>query len=67
MPPKFTNVSRKNSIHLEVVALSFFNFNFPFPTREEIEAVKEFARSCPEMLDGRELRIIKEFLGGDFE
>jgi len=34
---------------------------------EEIEAVKEFSRSNPEMLDGRELWILKEFLGGGFE
>jgi len=67
MPPKFTNAFRKNSIHLEVVCLSFFNFNFSLPTREEIEAVKEFARSNPEMLDGRELWILKEFLESEFQ
>ena len=47
--------------------MDFFNFNFPLPKREEIEAVKELARSSPEMLDGRELWILREVLGGEFQ
>lgn len=64
MPPKFTNVSRKNSIHLEVVALSFFEFKNP--TAEEIEYVLQQAKENPESLDGRDMWIFRMLKGGDF-
>ena len=42
------------------------NFNFPYPTGEEIKVVQELAKFSPEMLDGREMWILQNFLGGDY-
>ena len=41
------------------------NFNFPSPTGEEIKSVRELAKFSPELLDGRELWILRNFIGGD--
>jgi len=64
MPPKFPNTFRKNSIHLEVVHLSFFDFKIP--TAEEIERVLQQARDDPGSLDGRDMWIYRMLKGGDF-
>ena len=44
----------------------FSKFDFSLPSQEEIRAVKEIADSNPELLDGRELWILKEFVESDF-
>ncbi|MBN1940910.1 MAG: hypothetical protein JW772_01885 [Candidatus Diapherotrites archaeon] len=41
--------------------------NFPAPSREEIKAAIQIARNNPEDLDGREMWILKEFVGSDFD
>ena len=43
------------------------NFNFSLPDREELAAVRMLAEINPELLDGRDIWIYREFLAGDGE
>lgn len=43
------------------------NFDFPLPTKEEFQTVKELAESIPEALDGGDLWILRNFDEGDFQ
>ena len=42
-------------------------FNFHLPNREELETAKLLAETCPELLDGRDMWVYKEFLAGESE
>lgn len=46
--------------------MSFQISNFPAPSGAEIKSVIALAKSNPMDLDGRELWILREFIGGDF-
>jgi len=43
------------------------DFEFTSPSKEEIKAVKQIAKSSPEDLDGREMWILQEFVESDFK
>jgi len=61
-------MSTKKFFKLEVVRLIFQNdFEFTSPSKEEIKAVKQIAKSSPEDLDGREMWILQEFVESDFK
>lgn len=42
----------------------FEESGFPSPTEEEIKVVKEIAKYNPDLLDGRELWILQNFIEG---
>lgn len=39
-------------------------FDFPLPSQEELETVRLMAKHCPEGLDGRDLWVLRNFIGG---
>jgi len=64
MPPKFLTFPEK--IHYFGGGFRMnLDFDFTFPTGEEIKIVKELAEFNPEMIDGREMWILQNFVGDE--